>query len=208
MGLGVLPPALLQPWLDATLMVMRRRHSAMFVRLAAMKDTHFRIGPTDLPFDFLLSLGPAPTLKAAAKEVEDTGVTASIHGSLLTLMQLLEGKLDGNALFFSRDLVVDGDTEAVVMLRNIIDGAEDIIWALGPLAPPVKFASRRAGGVLRRMNRDFDQLKQALLAPAAARQDKQAAELRELRARIDELQRQQAPRAAAAQRRTRQAERS
>jgi predicted lipid carrier protein YhbT len=42
-------------------------------------------------------------------------------------MQLLEGKLDGDALFFSRDLVVDGDTEAVVMLRNIIDGAEDII---------------------------------------------------------------------------------
>jgi predicted lipid carrier protein YhbT len=127
MGLGVLPPALLQPLLDATLMVMRRRHSAMFVRLEAMKDTHFRIGPTDLPFDFLLSLGPAPTLKAVAKEVEDTGVTASIHGSLLTLMQLLEGKLDGDALFFSRDLVVDGDTEAVVMLRNIIDGAEDII---------------------------------------------------------------------------------
>jgi predicted lipid carrier protein YhbT len=174
MGLSVLLPALLQPLLDATLMVMRRRHSAMFVRLEAMKDTHFRIGPTDLPFDFLLSLGPAPTLKAVAKEVEDTGVTASIHGSLLTLMQLLEGKLDGDALFFSRDLVVDGDTEAVVMLRNIIDGAgidiaEDIIWAVGPLAPPVKFASRRAGGVLRRMNRDFDQLKQALLAPAAAR---------------------------------------
>jgi predicted lipid carrier protein YhbT len=142
MGLGVLPPALLQPLLDAMLMVMRRRHSAMFVSLEAMKDIHFRIGPTDLPFDFLLSLGPAPTLKAVAKEVEDTGVTASIHGSLLTLMQLLEGKLDGDALFFSRDLVVDGDTEAVVMLRNIIDGAgidiaEDIIWAVGPLAPPV-----------------------------------------------------------------------
>ena len=80
-----------------------------------------------MPFDFLLSLGHAPTLKAFAKEVEDKGVTASIPGSLLTLMQLLEGKLDGDALFFSRDLVVDGDTEAVVMLRNIIDGAEDII---------------------------------------------------------------------------------
>ena len=208
-GLGAMPPVLLQPFLDATLMMMKRRHGAMFTRLEAMAGSTFRIGPTDLPCDFLLSFTPAPNLKALTKTADVAAVTASINGPLLTLLQLLEGKLDGDALFFSRDLVVDGDTEAVVMLRNIIDGAgidisQDLLWVAGPFAPPAELAARGAGALFSRMSRDIDVLKHAVLAPLAGQQDRQAAELRELKAKIDELQRHQAPRAAAQRRRTRQ----
>ena len=37
---------------------------------------------------------------------------------------MVDGRLDGDALFFSRDLQVSGDTEAVVSLRNALDDLE------------------------------------------------------------------------------------
>ena len=210
-GLGAVPPTMLQPLLDAIILLMKRRHGAMFNRLEEMAGSSFRITPTDLPCDFILSFTPRPNLRALPKKAEEEAVTASIRGPLLTLMQLLEGKQDGDALFFSRDLVVDGETEVVVMLRNILDGAgidisEDLLWAAGPFAAPAKFAARGAGALYSRMSQDIDLLRRALLAPLDGRQDRQATELRELKAKLDELQSKQAPRAAAQRRRARQAQ--
>ena len=55
------------------------------------------------------------------------------------LFDLIDGSLDGDALFFSRKLRVTGDTEAVVALRNALDDVdggvvESITRAFGPLA--------------------------------------------------------------------------
>ena len=36
-------------------------------------------------------------------------------------MKLVEARIDGDALFFSRSLIIEGDTEAVVCLRNALD---------------------------------------------------------------------------------------
>jgi ubiquinone biosynthesis protein UbiJ len=67
-------------------------------------------------------------------------VDVTIRGSLSTLIALLEGRVDGDALFFSRDLAVEGDTEALLALRNAVDGEgidllRDFAMCLGPLAP-------------------------------------------------------------------------
>lgn len=42
----------------------------------------------------------------------------------MTLLDMIGGKQDGDALFFSRDLSVTGDVEAVVVLRNAIDDTD------------------------------------------------------------------------------------
>ena len=60
--------------------------------------------------------------------------------SSLNLLDLIDGSLDGDALFFSRKLRVTGDTEAIVALRNALDDVdggvvESITKAFGPLAP-------------------------------------------------------------------------
>jgi len=65
---------------------------------------------------------------------------ARIAGTFLNLFDLIDGSLDGDALFFSRKLRVTGDTEAVVALRNALDDVdggvvESITRAFGPLAP-------------------------------------------------------------------------
>jgi len=48
------------------------------------------------------------------------------------MIELLEGRADGDALFFSRTLTVEGDMEAVVALRNAIDGSEIYNRSLAP----------------------------------------------------------------------------
>ena len=64
---------------------------------------------------------------------------ARIAGSFLNLFDLIDGSLDGDALFFSRELRITGDTEAVVALRNALDDVdggvvESITRAFGPLS--------------------------------------------------------------------------
>lgn len=59
------------------------------------------------------------------------------------LLALLEGKLDGDALFFSRDITVTGDMEAMLALRNALDDCNidlpsDLGTSAGPFAPMVR----------------------------------------------------------------------
>ncbi|MBT3307184.1 MAG: lipid carrier protein [Alphaproteobacteria bacterium] len=197
-ALKPLPPILLQPVLDATMAVLSKRHPGLFARLKTLQDCLFIIDPVDLPFDFLLRVSTTTHLRAIAKNApRNETPTATIRGSLTTLTQLLEGRLDGDALFFSRDLMVEGNMEAVVMLRNAVDGAgvdlrTDLLSAFGPLRRPV---GRLADGALRlftRMERDLESLKRALTAPVAERCQAQATEIRALRETVEKLQRTQA----------------
>ena len=51
------------------------------------------------------------------------GLDARISGPLLALVGMADGSYDGDALFFSRIIVVEGDIEAVLALRNAVDDA-------------------------------------------------------------------------------------
>ncbi len=195
-ALGPLPPALLQPILDIAMAIAKRRHPRLFDRLAGLRT--FLIDPVDLPFCFLLRPAPPPSLRAVARDRQTE--TAAIRGPLLTLIQLLEGKLDGDALFFSRELVVEGDTEAVLTLRNAIDGAgidimDDLLSVLGPLARPAERIAGGVGALFARMDRDLGILGRAVLAPLAERYETQSAELLELREQVAELRGQRDSRA-------------
>lgn len=190
--LGPLPPVVLQPVLDVAMAIIGRRHPGLFDRLAGLAECAVLIDPIDLPFGFVLRPSPPPSLVAVAKDRQTETPTATIRGPLSTLIRLLEGKLDGDALFFSRDLVVEGDTEALVTLRNAIDGAsidvlDDLLSVLGPLAGP---AGRMVGGaatILARLDRDVEMVRRAVLAPVTDRHEALAAELHELREQVAEL---------------------
>lgn len=193
-GLAVrpLPPAALKPALALAMRTLRRRHPGLFDRLSGMGAPTFLIDPVDLPFVFLLETDPArPRLTALGETAAGTQTaTATIRGPLMTLIDLAEGRLDGDALFFSRDLVIEGDTEAVVALRNAIDDAEmdlvsDLLSALGPLAGPARLAVNGMAALLARAARDLETLRDAVIAPTVRRADAQAAELRDIEKRMD-----------------------
>jgi O2-independent ubiquinone biosynthesis accessory factor UbiT len=173
--------------------IMMRRHPAVFERLSGLDQPTFLIEPRELPFGFLLHAGGArPRLEIVA----DPSVmrpTARIRGSLRALIELLEGSLDGDALFFSRELAVEGSTEAVVALRNAVDGAgvdvvADLLSILGPLSKPAQVIVRATGSAGVGIFRLLDAVRNIAMAPAARRLDSHDAKLSDIERRLAPLE--------------------
>ena len=137
--LRFLPLPLLQPILTLIGTQVARSQPDVFTRLGPHALKSFVIDPTDLPFVLVLKPKPdAPSL-SAWRRGDAPYSHACIAGSFLNLFDLIDGSLDGDALFFSRKLRVTGDTEAVVALRNALDDVdggvvESITNAFGPLS--------------------------------------------------------------------------
>jgi predicted lipid carrier protein YhbT len=198
-----MPPVFLRPALDFAMSVMRRRHPDVFERLETLENASFLIDPVDLPFCFALRLGPpAPRLSVVGKADDMESPTAALRGPLVVLIRLLEGRMDGDAAFFSRDLAVEGDMEAVLTLRNAVDSggidlAEDLLSLFGPLNGPARRALGVAEALFARAERDLETLREAFVAPVEGRCDAQTARLRDLEDNLADL-RTRMPRANAA----------
>lgn len=152
-----LPLAPLSLSLTAYARRIAQSHPGMFRRLGDYGNFSFALDPTDFPF--VINLAPRggnPKVTVTRKPVV---VDARIAGPLAALLGLVHGAYDGDALFFSRDLVVEGDTSAALALRNAVDDAEldladEISGLSGPLAQPlmrlIALAERRTGVSLSR----------------------------------------------------------
>lgn len=150
---------------------MHRQHGAVFERIQTVQHPCYLIVPTDLPFAFQLDARlPAPTL-TAVNRASRAGEAATIRGPISALIALLEGGIDGDSLFFTRDLTIDGDTEAVLALRNAVDGTEidlraDLQRLAGPLAAYLPaLLEKPVAALWRHISQDFNTVHQALTAP-------------------------------------------
>ncbi|MFQ5534181.1 MAG: SCP2 domain-containing protein [Sphingomonadales bacterium] len=149
------PLALLQPVLDLAVTGITRRHDEMMERFDDVDFPTYLIDPVDLPVVFFLRPHPETPDLTILRSGDEVEVDARIAGPILVLLDLMEGRLDGDALFFSRQLRVTGDTEAVVALRNAIDSADiDLISdALSPLGPIGEPLSTLANGIVALLSR-------------------------------------------------------
>lgn len=141
-----LPLAPLQPMLALLLARIGQAHPDLYGRLGEHAQKRFGIDPTDLPFAFVLEPKPQRPRAQAVRDLP-TGLDACIRGPLAGLIGMAEGTLDGDALFFSRVLWVEGDVGAVLALRNAIDDARIDFGALllggfGPLGERAAAALR------------------------------------------------------------------
>ena len=101
----------------------------------------------DVSLPFVLVLTPRaelPQLTLHRRHAQPP-FDACIAGTLANLLEMIDGSIDGDALFFSRALRVTGDTEAVVALRNALDdfegsALESVISSFGPLSRPATLA--------------------------------------------------------------------
>lgn len=120
-----------------------RTHPEMLRRLGDYGSRRFLIDPSDLPF--VLLLDPTRPSIAAHRRHRAPVADARISGQLSAFLAMLHGAEDGDALFFSRDLAIEGDTAAVLALRNAMDDAElDLTEELAALAGPLSSLLRRA----------------------------------------------------------------
>ena len=97
------------------------RMPGIFDRLGPHQNCRFLIDPKESPVVFLLvpsrerpDLRTFPRSRMPAHD-------ACIAGPLRHLTAMVDGREDGDALFFSRDLQITGNLEAVVCLRNALD---------------------------------------------------------------------------------------
>ena len=139
------------------------RHASIFRRLGEHANARFVLDPTDLPVTMLLEPregSPRLTLTRTAPDCD-----ARIAGPLAALLGMMHGAYDGDALFFSRDLVIEGDTAAVLALRNAVDDAEldladEAQQMTGPFGPRVRrlieLAEAKTGVALTRQEEDYE----------------------------------------------------
>jgi len=192
MALYPVPAVMLQPALSSAMLLIHRAHPDVFERMDGFADAAILIDPIDLPYVFILKPDQrAPKLTIArAHPVEQAN--AIIRGPLASLLDMLEGRIDGDAMFFSRNLEIEGDTEVVVALRNAVDGAEidltaDILSLFGPFAGPARVAVEAANRVASLANHDLETLRDALLAPTMARHDAAEARLRKISDKVGDM---------------------
>lgn len=121
-----IPIFVLQALLSRCIQTVAKNNPRIFNRLGIHSQKCFLIQPTDMPFVLFLRPNPqrpALLVKRTASEYSD----AKISGTFMNLLRLVEARMDGDALFFSRELVIEGDTEAVVALRNALDDMDSTV---------------------------------------------------------------------------------
>lgn len=148
--LFIIPAATLQPGLEAALSILLRRHPALFDRLGEHRAKSFAFLPNGSPLAFLVR--PALSSITLTRPAAARRADVVIGGDLVLLLALLEGRIDGDSIFFSRDLAVAGDMEAVVALRNSLDDCGiDLPEDLSSLAGPFSRLFAELGRRIRKM---------------------------------------------------------
>lgn len=147
--LGILfkkcPLTILQPFLEKSMNIMQEKHPSIFDRLS-QEEFDFSIDAIDLPFVFYLKPSKTKPILKAIRRGENIHASATIKGTLTNLLKLFEGKVDGDAMFFSKDLVIEGSTAATVALRNAVDGEEmSIINDLSEIFSPFEELAEKLG---------------------------------------------------------------
>lgn len=141
-----------QPLLKRIMKRIILDHPTIFDRLGPYKQCSYVIDAGRLPFLLLLWPDPLnPRLRALTRGPAHP-CDARITGSCAQLARMADGCGDGDALFFSRDIHITGNLDAVVCLRNAIDDLDgsimDSIW--GTLRGPGRFLGRPARRLYRR----------------------------------------------------------
>ena len=136
-ALARLACALVQPVLSRAVRRVAREHPGVFDRLGGHRRTDYVIDARELPFALHLRPDPDALRLRAVPRAEAPRGGAMIRGRFLLLLKLVDSGGDGDAAFFSRDLEVTGDTEAVVRLRHALDDmdgsiAEETAALFGP----------------------------------------------------------------------------
>ena len=138
MAIRPIPPIVVQPILSRMMRKIVRDKPSLFDRIGTHQHKGFLIDPRNMGFVLLLRPDPRQACLKIYRRKHVPDYDAKISGSFLTLFRLFDGQEDGDALFFTRELSIEGDTEAIVCLRNAIDDQEEnvtdyIAKSFGPI---------------------------------------------------------------------------
>ena len=125
-----------------------KRRPEFFARLGPHIYSSYAIDVTELPFVLLLKPNPQKPEMTTHRRSEKIASDASIAGPFMDLFKVLDGRGDSDAMFFSGNLKVSGNTEAAVCLRYALDDLdgsviEDLLHMGGPVLMPAHLLLQR-----------------------------------------------------------------
>ncbi len=100
------------------------RRPELLRRLGAVVNVPIAIVPDDMPHAFLLSLDETRSKVEICEKHRVQEAEAVVRAPFLMLLGLLDGTYDADALFFTRELRIEGKTEYVLALRNTLEEAD------------------------------------------------------------------------------------
>jgi predicted lipid carrier protein YhbT len=107
------------------------RHPGLIARLGEHAGQTYAFAPAELPFEFFVV--PRRGTVVARRRGTPHRWAVKVSGPLVLLLALAEGRADGDAEFFGRQIVVEGDMEAALALRNALENeAIDFARDLAP----------------------------------------------------------------------------
>lgn len=149
-----------------------RAHPRLLGNLARLDPAVVHIDAVDLPYRLAIQVGRAPvTLTIVDRQC--AGADAVVTASVATLLDLLEGRIDSDTLFFRRDLAISGNSSVIVGLRNALDReelcvADEIAALCGRFGPPARALARRCDRSLERIGERVAAMHRTLHPPAEA----------------------------------------
>lgn len=196
--LSLVPPPVLARLVAMLTRSMRRRHPQLISAFARLDPAVMHVELVDVPRRFVIAFGGGRMDLRMLRAADPLPANATIRGSLAALVDLLEGRIDGDTLFFTRQIEITGSTAVIVAVRNTLDREEiimrDEIAALfGPLERPARRIARRvdrvAGRVRSQLAATHAQLHAMDVAPqhSAAEFDALREEVKALSARLARL---------------------
>lgn len=143
-----LPLFPIQPVLRRMVREVARQRPEFFERLGPHIHSTYVIDVAELSFVLRLRPDPEAPALTAHRRAEPLNPDARISGPFAALFDVMDGAADSDALFFSRDISISGNTEAAVCLRSALDDlegsiVEDLIRMSGFLYAPLRFALTR-----------------------------------------------------------------
>jgi len=146
--LAPLPLFPLQFILSRMVKGITQRRPEFFARLGPHIGSSYALDVTELPFVLLLKPNPQKPEMTAHRRSEKIASDASIAGPFMDLFKVLDGRGDSDAMFFSGNIKVSGNTEAAVCLRYALDDLEgsvieDLLHMGGPVLIPAHLLLQR-----------------------------------------------------------------
>ncbi len=183
-----LPKKLLNRLIEVASDKLSINHPDVIERLNTIVGTCFVINPTDLPYSIKITVKD-DDIEASLHDDNGTTPDVCISGALTVLIDLLSSKADGDALFFSRGISVEGDTEALLTLRNALDSEDIDFWhelldIVGPLRYPADLIAKGLGKFSQRITSDMEIIANAITAPVGLRTNALQSDIEDLRTHV------------------------
>ena len=192
----IIPKIIVQKAIDSLTAYFTKIHPGVVDRMSDYAPARIVLNPTDMPFYFLAEFTKSNfhILYIENDDIDLQEIT-TISATFDFFLKMLERQSDGDALFFSRQLMIEGDTTIVVALRNILEAEnvninDDINETFGTLSPMVNFIKNLSIGILAKTDKSITQIKQSIVGKLSSDHEFQKKKYQKMKEDIHSMQKQ------------------